>query len=643
MADFLAKHAPFQFLDETDLVDLARAGRVKFHEVGETIFTHGQPRDQFVYVVQEGKVRILFDDLSSADDFKELRGPGDILGLAGMHDNQPYLESATTDSDTILYGFPRKEFLELIDRSKEARRYLEAYFALDSGTRRPAGRDSAETAATPSVGLKEGGLYEVEQPQRFASRSLFTVGLEESIGSVAGVMRENGIDCVVVVDSAGRAAGLISDSSLRTALESRPLSPDMPAGEVMSRDFLVVGPDENTGQLLLQMSQSNRRHLVVTPSGGLDSKVCGLVTERDLFLLYGRLPNVLSEAITSAKSISMLRMMRDRMEVLLLDSLSEPNQLPWLMEITGILNRKLIARLLDLAVEEMAAEGERPPPVNFSWLLMGSGGRDEMLIRSAVYHALVYDDPDEASAEEVKKYFLALAHRVSYGLRHCGFLESPQEVLAQRTGWCLPISEMKLKFSRMIAKPVAESVYEARDAFDFQPVKDNFKLALELREHIFDEIQERPEFIRHMARDSLLNQPPRTIYRGTVIDREGTESDELDIKYLALLPLVDVARVLSLNSWRTANSATYWRFEQAADELEDRQPEVASLFRRAAGAFLVAAYCRTLSGLQEGTDGAVIRPDTLTAGEQELLKVSFRTILELLEYTAERFPLSNDE
>ncbi len=642
MADFLNKYAPFQFLDEADLVDLARAGRVKFHEVGEIIFTCGQPRDQFVYVVQEGKVRI-FDDLSSADDFKELRGPGDILGLAGMRDNQPHLDCAMTDSDSILYGLPRKEFLELVDRSKQARRFLDARFTLDPGSRSQADKQSQHTPSSGAVGLKEGGLYEVEQPQRSASLALFTVGLDEPVGRVARLLRENAIDCVVVVDSGNRAAGLISDASLREFLETRPLLPDMPAQAVMSRDFPVVGPDEDTGQLLLQMSHSDRKQLVVTQSGSLNSEVCGLVTERDLFLLYGRLPNVLSEAIRTAKSISVLRVMRNRIEVLLLDSLSDHNQLPWLMEMTGILNRKLIARLLEIAAQEMTAEGESPPPVGFSWLLMGSGGRDELLIRSAMYHALVYEDPDEESAEQVKKYFLGLAQKVSYGLRHCGFLESPQGVLAQRTEWCLPISEMKLKFSRMIAEPLLQSVYDARDAFDFQPVRNDFKLALELREHIFDEIQKHPDFIRHMARDSLLNQPPRTIYRGTVIDREGEESDELDIKYLALLPLVDVARVLSLNAGRTADSATYGRFEQAADEIEGRQPQVANLFRRAAGAFLVAAYCRTRSGLEEGTDGAIIRPEELSTEIQELLKVSFRTILELLEYTSGRFPLSTDD
>ena len=642
MADFLNKHAPFQFLNEANLVDLASAGRVKFHEVGETIFTCGQPRDQFVYVVQEGKVR-LFDDLSSAADFKELRGPGDILGLAGMRNNQPYLDSATTDSDSILYGLPRKEFLELVDQSEEARHFLDVHFALESDARdQTAVELSRHTPTNGAVGLKEGGLYEIEQPQRSANLALVTVGLEEPIGSVSRLLRESAVNCLVVVDSEHQAAGVISDSGLREILESRALSPDMPARTVMSRDFLAVGRDEDTGQLLLQMAQSNHKQLVVTKTGSLDSKVCGLVTESDLFLRYGRFPNVLSNAIRTAKSISVLRVMRDRIELLLLDSLSGHKQLPWLMEMTGILNRKLIARLLEIAAEEMLATGAEPPSVAFSWLLMGSGGRDELLIRSAVYHALVYEDPEQEDAEQAKKYFLRLAQKVSYGLRHCGFLESPQGVLAQRAGWCLPISEMKLKFSRLITDPLTESVYDARDAFDFQPVEDDFKLTLELREHIFDEIHKHPEFIRHMARDSLLNQPPRTIYRGTVIDRKGEESDELDIKYLALLPLVDVARVLSLNAGRTADSSTYGRFDQAADEIEARQPEVAKLFRRAAGAFLVAAHCRTLSGLQKGTDGAVIRSDELTAEEQELLKASFRTILELLEYTSQRFPLSSD-
>lgn len=200
------------------------------------------------------------------------------------------------------------------------------------------------------------------------------------------------------------------------------------------------------------------------------------------------------------------------------------------------------------------------------------------------------------------------------------------------------MTAMKDKFSSFIREPVASHVYAARDAFDFQPVRDEGSLlADQLSEHINRELSENPDFVRYMASDSLLNQPPRTIFSGYVLDQEGIRRNELAIKLHALLPLVDVARVLTLESGSHRPTETFKRLDLASQRTED--PKMKNLLHEASEGFLVSQFARISQGLRSGTDGAVIHPAELEPESRTLLITTFRTILGILEATAKRFDL----
>ena len=640
IADFLKEYPPFQFLDRETLRELASQAKVKFHEDQEIVFSQGQPRDQWIYVIQQGNVRIL-DESGDKEALVDLRGPGDLLGLHGIRSEEPYQHTCKTDTETILYGLPRKLFVSLAERSTEARRYIAAYFSLNpayhwNGMLQ---QDDSLPGESGPVTLRRGGLWEVDPPHRSARDILVTVNPDTPIREIARQLQSRRIDCVVVVDEAGLPIGKLADAHLRDRLVEGPIDPDAPVRNFMLTQLEPVSPRDNTGDLLIKLTQLGQNFLVVTEDGTLNSPPVGLVSERNLFLQYGRFPTVIGDAITSAPDIAALRSLRDRLEALILEFLDGRRALNWLMRMVGVLNRKLTNRVVELAVESLREDGQGEPLGRFSWLMMGSGGRDELLIRSAVYHALVYDDPAASLQTEAARYFEQLAQRVALGIRQCGFLESPQNVLAHQ-GWCLPLSAMCDRFSNYIRHPVEAHVYSARDAFDFRPVTESeCSLAAMLSRHVDAELASHPEFIRHMASDSLLNQPPRTIFSGYVVDQQGIRQDQLAIKSHALLPLVDVARVLTLESGSHRPCSTLHRLQQAGLR-EPAGSRLGDLLKEATEGLLVAQYARISQGLRTGTDGAVIHPGSLDPETRTLLITTFRTILGILEATSERFDLN---
>jgi CBS domain-containing protein len=640
IADFLKQYPPFEFLEVEALRELARHGKVKFHEQGEIVFSAGQPRDKWIYVIQQGKVRVV-EESGSKEELIDLRGPGDILGLQGIRSDEPYTHTCKTDSDTILYGLPREPFSDLAGASQEARRYLAAYFSLSPVFIWRGGDDQLE-ADEPGgpVTLRKGGLQEVGPPQELAHNRLFTVAPDTPVREVARQLQSKRVEVVLVVDANGCPLGKVSDADLRDRLVEGVIDPTRPVGEIMFTDLVAAGPDENTGDLLVKLTEHAKAFLVVTEDGSLASKAVGMASERNLFLQYGRFPSVIGEAISSAPDVTSLRILRDRIEALIMEFIDDRAALPWLMRMVGVLNRKMMQRIIGLVIEEMEASGIGKPPTRYSWLMMGSGGRDELLIRSAVYHALVFEDPPRGGIDAAQRYFRQMAWRVAAGIRQCGFLESPQNVLAQNPAWCLSVSAMRQQFRRMIEDPVRWHVYSARDAFDFREIVEGgyCPLAQELRDEISEALQEHPGFIRHMAKDSLMNQPPRTIFQGYVVDGQGAHRDELAIKSHALLPLVDVGRVLALASSHLDETATWRRLDQAAQRFGTDHPFGGRL-HEAAEAFLVAQYARISQGLRHGTDGATIVPSALDARTRALLITAFRTIYDILEQTANHFDI----
>lgn len=642
IADFLKQYPPFEFLDVSILRQLASHGKVKFHEEGEIVFSVGQPRDKWIYVLQQGRVRIVSED-GQKETLIDLRGPGDILGLQGIRSDESYTHTCKTDIDTILYALPRSQFSEFAGSSQEARRYLAAYFSLspafiwrDQGS----GEDLMDERPFSPVTLRKGGLKEVEPPQTLARDRLFTVTAETPVREVARMLQSKRVEVVLVVDDEGLPLGKVSDADLRDRIIEGHIDPARAVGEIMFRDLIAASPYENTGDFLVKLTEHAKSFLVVTEDGTLLSRAVGVVSERNLFLQYGRFPSVIGEAISSAPDVASLRILRDRIEALIMEFMDDRESLPWLMRMVGVLNRKMTQRIVDMVVKEMAVSGLGDPPVRFSWLMMGSGGRDELLIRSAVYHALVFDDPKPGRIDEAQRYFRQLAWRVAAYIRQCGFVESPQNVLAQNPAWCLSLSALKQQFRRMIEDPVRWHVYSARDAFDFHELGEHGQcpLANQLRVEIESALREHPDFIRHMAKDSLMNQPPRTIFQGYVIDGEGTHRDELAIKSHALLPLVDVGRVLALAGFALNETATWRRLAHASRNIGP-DTVFGERLGEASEAFLVAQYARISQGLRHGSDGAIISPAALDAQTRALLITAFRTIYDLLECTANHFDL----
>ncbi|MEM0378142.1 MAG: CBS domain-containing protein [Thermosphaera sp.] len=99
------------------------------------------------------------------------------------------------------------------------------------------------------------------------------------IEEVAKKMFEHDVSSVLVVDSAGRLVGIVTEKDIVGALAIGKIGSSIPVARFMKENPITVNPDTPLDEILEKMRRFNIRHLPVVDK---DGKPVGMVTQRDL-------------------------------------------------------------------------------------------------------------------------------------------------------------------------------------------------------------------------------------------------------------------------------------------------------------------------------------------------------------------------
>jgi CBS domain-containing protein len=628
VADFLRRHPPFQYMSESELLDLVQDGRVQFHEHDEIVFQQGQPRKRFVYVIQQGVVRLIQEG-DEGEVLRDVRGDGDLLGVGRFLGDPAHRYTARTETDVILYALPAEPFAALVERNPRAARFLSAYFSVAAT---PPGLECQDGR---SEGLRLGRRpvdwmdTAVPGPPVYATCEPHTPARQ-----VAQELARTGAAAAVVAGSDGVPRGLITPRLLSEQVATGRLSPDAPASSLMGRLPPSAPPGLKAGEYLVLMLEFETEQVLLTENGGAEAPVVGLVSRQDLTRVEGAAPLAIVEDMADADGPKELKRLRAQGEVVLASGLSGPETLRWLQPTAGAFNAAVLRRVVSWAEDALAEEGVPSPGLAHCWVFFGAAGRGELLTRHDLDYGLIYEDPPAEREQAARSYFLELGGRVTEGLSVCGFVSTGKGIVAGHPDACRSVGEWKRAFSTWIADPIESGVYRATSYFDLRPVCGDCTLAESLVRHIHAEEDKHPGFVRLLANDSMENLPPLTFFRGLVIDDAGTYAETLDLRRATLQPVVDVARALALDGV-CRDTSTLERLAGAQVSAGDDQ----WLLAEASTAFRIALYHRARTGFTSATDGSRVDPTKLTRFEQNLLKAGFRTVLRLMEYVARRFEL----
>jgi len=621
VADFLKKYPPFQAMDDADLLALAGRGRVRFHERNEHILSQGAAHTHLVFVIQQGVVSV-WDEVNGLFELRDVRGPGDLLGVERFNGAPASLHSARSATDVVLYALPADELGALLDKYPSARQFVSAYSTVTLDHQAADGRRRPE----------EVFLHEVVKARR-----VVTCSPQDTIRDAARSMHAAGVDALAVLESDGRARGVITATDLLAWVADGDGARDQPVAQLLRPTTDAIAPGASVADGVLAMGATGATALVITADGKPDGALHALVTTADLASAFGDQPVSILRGIHHASSTSELRALNHRARAFALEYLESARSVDWLARFTTLVDSSIVARVITLA--------DVPDSGASCWALCGSSGRGESLTRVMPELVLI---AHRGHAGVTKDY-----QRVLDLLADCDYLPGPTSAKAtvgrpdqpfEPAFYAATIDEWKARYEAWVRNPILEQMYLARALFDLRPVSDVGRVPPSpegLRggpaEHLFIRDIESTiagavdrDFIRIIANDCVARLPPLTIFQDAVVDDMGERSSVFQLERNALTPLVDVARVYGIAAGRVLGGSTHERLAMARRLL----PQHEAIFREAADTLSVVLWQQGRVGIRQGTSGAELPPNLLGRHDRQVLKSGFRVIHRLIELTA---------
>jgi CBS domain-containing protein len=644
MSTELVKDKVFEFLKDFPPFNLLRIEQLKavsdnvqevVFEPGQIIFGQGDAPGPSFYVVYEGSIE-LRRKMDDADALIDVCDEGDVFGVRAMIAKKEYLTTANAVERSTLFAIPCDFFRPILTENPKVSMYFAAGFAAGQPVVRQSlldtneGRKDLNSKTAPFPVFSSGDVLSIQ-----GIKKLISCPSKTSIQEVARKMNDHGSDSMIIVDNKSHPVGIVTDGDFRHSVLLGKNDISDSVSKIMSSPVLTINPTLPVSDIILLMMQSKKRHLCITKDGTPQSEALGVISERDLLLIQGNNPAGLLKEIEHVSEIRNLTSIRHRAEGLLKTYLEQELPISFISKVITEINDALVLKAVSHAEAALEAEGLIKPNLEYCWMSLGSSGREEQLLRTDQDNALVYEDPSPGDEKLAHQYFVNLGKQINNVLSASGFARSSNDLLAGNSKWCQPLSRWKKYFNEWIYEPEPKLLMLASNIFDFRPVYGKIELAQEIALNIYEQLGDQKLLVKHLAKNALHNPPPLSFFRNFIVERGGEHKDKFDIKYRAMMPLSDAARVLVLDQKLTGANNTIMRFEL----LSEMDPKNALLFKEAAISYEILMRFRTMNGLVNGNSGRYINPEELNKIERKTLRNAFNPIADLQDLLITRFNL----
>jgi CBS domain-containing protein len=278
----------------------------------------------------------------------------------------------------------------------------------------------------------------------------------------------------------------------------------------------------------------------------------------------------------------------------------------------------LTRRAIELSIRELG-----PPPCPFSWVALGSHGRQEAVPGSDVDSAIAWDgDEDDADA---KSYMLALGSRVSEQLARCGLVADKRGASAGGDLFVRPTSEWRRMIRESINDPEKDKGLIVISLFLDGRVLYHGGGASSLRDE-FEAAAGKRGLLRLMLRLALANKSAAARLRDFILERTDEHRGRLDIKHGGLLPVTSIARYAGLAAGASAAGSTSERLS-AAEAAGTIDSDAAHVLRQAFELFQSVRLEHQVDQIEHGTEpDDYLDPKALEPATRRRLRDALREV-----------------
>jgi len=614
----IKKIEPFNYLDEDTLNKVSNRLQVQKYPEGSYIFRKGESSKKVLFVLLNGKVELLTKDTRGNEVLQLEVMPHSSFGTPTFLTGESYALSARVSEEADCLLLDEETYEEL----SEANSQFSNYFKLTLGGRVKDLYKNymfVEKSDLVDEYFKDETLLWLSVRDNIVT-SVKVCNKKDSITTIAKIMEEYKISSVVVLDDSNHVHGIITEQDIAHKVVAKGLSPDYTfAEDICSQDLITLNPNEHMYKALILMIKYKIKHLVVTEKNG---ELAGILTIRDLIKSKEIGALDIANDIDNAESIRELVKPRESIDILMAELVNKKASTEMICEIINEFYDQLTRKVIEFAEKEMEDEGYGPPPVNYSFISMGSSGRKEQLMRTDMDNGIIYDNPDPDKEKDVQNYFLELGEKIILGLIKCGFMECPDNVMANNKNWCRSIKSWREQINKWADSPGAKYIKNLSIFVDFRHIHGDENCYNVLKKFVTRIFRESIIAKKFLAKNIQANKPPFGAFKRR---RRMKGENMVNLKESACVHIVDAIKVFSLRE-SIVETNTFDRLQQLQEK---------NVFADDEAKFIYASYDILMTfRLQENVDKKKQRiiPDDqvdlnkLSAWEKNLLKESLNAV-----------------
>ena len=495
---------------------------------GETLFAAGIPYQRQLFILLEGTIVL---HRKHAQILK--LHSGEFIGLSNYLDKAPYTATAVAEGETILLQFSEDIFKELEQR----------YTALSNLVDHTIGkRIRARTVtAHPVSGVMGQPVYTV------MTSPLSQCDTQTTIRDAYHMMQDRKIGSLAVFDSDEKLLGVLTFAGLCDSLINKQASPDTPVADAACDTPVCINYIDPLWHAEDKLQRFHLKYLVVTKAGA----PVGLISQTDLFKARLKHQNVVTDQIHDAASFDELRNFYDAMYEMARDAHERNHHAIQAVQEVSEIHLAIQRRCVELTLADLEQQGLGAAPRNYSLLIMGSGGRREMLLTPDQDNGLIIDDKPGELTEKETHWFKTFAEQLNINLDKAGYILCPGDIMARNPMFHKTLSQWCQQISHMVRQPNNKSARWGNIVFDFTTLYGDDFLTRKLREHLLNELQGNTNLLSYMVEDDAEGRPPLGFFNQLQTMEDEEHKGKIDIKRNGLRLIADAARIYALHAGLT--------------------------------------------------------------------------------------------
>lgn len=420
----------------------------------------------------------------------------------------------------------------------------------------------------------------------------------------------------IIVEGENKTYGIITDSLLKVKvlLEGRDLK--IPVSDIAIFPLMTVFNDDYLFDALSVMIKRNIKRVGVTNSSG---EMVGILEQIDVLSHFANNTYVVDTQIKKAKNIEELKSSSNDLLNIIKSLQAKGVKVNHISNLIGQLNTKVYKKLYKLLLPKELQK-------NACFIVMGSEGRNEQIIKTDQDNALVIKDGIDV--EEYRPYM----EKMTETLIDFGYPRCEGNIMVSNPFWCKTVSDYKNETAKWIESPDMQNYMDLAIFFDSFAVAGDKELLINLKDDLFNKLHDKDVFMAYFAKATLTFDTPSTVANFM------TKIHILDIKKTAVFPIVQGIRSLALRE-RIRETTTVKRIKILEQRSVLSKEQAAELLE----AFEVVNTLRLKFQLEAVQESKKISNeiDTHSLGkiERDLLKDSFKIVSDFKKFISYSFQI----